>query len=172
MKRLALPAPACALALAVVVTGCGPMTAPLPERLDEKTQKSVEESWGRAFTPPARFDHQGLLDLMVLAQPYQLGVDELAFRSSKRFAGGTAVMEVRYDRAKPADDLFRVTVTGPAGNVIRDERYTRAEVEATVAAFRHNPATVTPAEREAREKRVLEVFPPELFGKPAEPVAK
>lgn len=172
MKRLALPAPACALALALAVTGCGPMAAPLPERLNDETQKKVDEGWGRAFTPPARLDHQGLLDLMVLAQPYQLGVDELAFRSVKRFAGGTAVMEARYDRAKPADDLFRVSVTGPAGNVIRDERYTRAEVEGTVAAFRANPPAVTPAEREAREKRVLEVFPPDLLGNPAEPAKK
>ncbi|MBX9582648.1 MAG: hypothetical protein K2X87_20260 [Gemmataceae bacterium] len=161
MKRLALPGLACALALAVA--GCGPMQAPLPERLDDQTQKKVDDGWARAFTPPGRFDHQGLLDLMVLAQPYQLGVDALTFRSEKRFAGGAAVMEVRYDRARPADDLFSVTVTDPAGKVIRAERYTRAEVRAAVEAFRTNPTddgADRRADREARERRVLEVFPP------------
>ncbi|MBX9622864.1 MAG: hypothetical protein K2X82_03530 [Gemmataceae bacterium] len=168
MKRLALPGPACALALTLGLAGCGPMRAPLPDRLDDETQKKVDESWDRAFTPPGRFDHQGLLDLMVVARPYQIGVDELSFRSAKRFAGGTAVMEVRYDRAKPGDDLFAVTVTDPAGKVIRAERYTRAEVRATVEEF--NQTVREPAEpdeppgvaaRRARLKRIQDVFPPE-----------
>lgn len=167
MKRLALPGPACALAVGLAVAGCGPMHAPLPERLDDEAQKQVDEGWARAFTPPGRFDHQALLDLMVVAQPYQLGVDALTFRSEKRFAGGTAVMEVRYDRAKPADDLFRVTVTDPAGNVIRAERYTRDEVRGTVAAFNDqarnrdaNGPDPQQAALQARLKRIEEVFPP------------
>jgi hypothetical protein len=169
MKRLALPGPACALALAVA--GCGPMHAPLPARLDGETQKKVDDGWARAFTPPGRFDHQGLLDLMVVAHPYQVGVDVLTFRSEKRFAGGTAVMEVRYDRARPDGDLFAVTVTDPAGKVIRSERYTRAEVEATVRAFNDTFPEPNPNDRpdvaarraglEARLKRIQEVFPSE-----------
>ena len=170
MKRLALPGPACALAVGLAVAGCGPMHAPLPARLDDETQKKVDEGWAHAFTPPGRYDHQGLLDLMVVARPYQAGVDVLTFRSGKRFAGGTAVMEVRFDRARPADDLFSVTVTDSTGKVIRAERYTRAEVEETVRAFHerfgdpgpNDPPEVAArkAQQEARLRRVGEVFPP------------
>lgn len=170
MKRLPLLGPACALA--VLFTGCGPMTAPLPVRLSDDGQKQIDESWARAFTPPDRHSRQALLDILVVAQPYQVGIDQLSLRSVKRFAGGTAVMEVHFDRAAPADDRFTLTVTDPGGKVIRSERFTRAEVEGTVKELNERlpepdpnapdpPAVAAQrAALDARLKRIKDVFPP------------
>jgi hypothetical protein len=130
MRRFALRGSACALALLVVV-GCGPMKAPLPARLDDETQKKVDESWDRALTPADRLDHQDLLDVMVGTQAYQLGVDTFALRAEKRFAGGRVVMEVAFDRARPADDRFEVRVYDPVGKLVRSERYSRQEIDQT-----------------------------------------
>ena len=80
MKRLALLSSACALAFLTAV-GCGPMKTPLPARLDDETQKKVDESWDRAFTPADRLVRQDLLDVMVGTQAYQLGVDTFALRA-------------------------------------------------------------------------------------------
>jgi hypothetical protein len=128
MKRLALLSSACALAF-VAFVGCGPMQAPLPARLDAETQKKVDESWDRAFTPADRLGHQDLLDVMVGTQAYQLGVDTFALRAEKRVAGGRVVMEVVFDRARPADDRFEVSVYDAAGKLVRSERYSRPEIE-------------------------------------------
>lgn len=167
MRRLTLPGLACALA--GLFAGCGPMAAPLPARLDDETQKQIDESWHQAFTPPGRFDRQGLLDVLVGTHAYQVGVDVLTFRSEKRFAGGTAVMEVSYDRAKPEADRLTVTVSDLAGKVVRSERYTRAEVARTGEELARPAVEVNPeppgqaarrADREVRWKRIEAVFPP------------
>src|SRR3954469_18665464 len=108
MKRLALLSSACALAFLAVVGCGGPMRVPLPARLDDETQKKVDESWNRALTPADRLGHQDLLDGVVGTQAYQLGVDTFSLRAEKRFDGGRVVMEVAFDRARPADDRFEV----------------------------------------------------------------
>ena len=128
MKRLALLSPACALAFLAVV-GCGPMKVPLPARLDDETQKKVDKSWDRAFTPADRLAHQDLLDVMVGTQAYQLGIDTFALRAEKRVAGGRVVMEVAFDRARPGDDRFEVSVYDDAGKLVRSERYSRQEID-------------------------------------------
>src|SRR5689334_1244025 len=128
MKRLALLSSACALAFLTAV-GCGPMKTPLPARLDDETQKKVDESWDRAFTPADRLVRQDLLDVMVGTQAYQLGVDTFALRAEKRIAGGRVVMEVAFDRARPGDDRFEVSVYDAAGKLVRSERYSRQEID-------------------------------------------
>lgn len=164
MRRLALPGLACALAVAVV--GCGPMTSPLPPRLDEQGQAKVDEGWNRAFTPADKYDHAALLDVMVGTQAYQLGVDTFHLRAEKKCAGGTVVMEVNFDRARPDDDRFEVTVNDTAGKPIRRERYSRKEVEEAYAALcapagdPNDPALAARrADYEKRWQRIREVFP-------------
>ena len=114
MRHCMLLVPACALA---VTFGCGPMTVPLPQRLDPESQKIIDDGWSRTLTPPDKLGHQDLLDVLVGTQAYQLGVDSFMFRAEKRYAGGKVVMEVAYDRARPDDDRFQVTVIDSAGKV-------------------------------------------------------
>ena len=170
MKRLALPGLACALA--VTFAGCGPMQTPMPPRLNPDDQKQIDQSWDKAFTPAGRFDHQGLLDVMVGTQAYQLGVDTFALRAEKKVAGGKVVMEIGFDRARPNDDRFEVTVYDTVGKLVRAERYRRGEVEATYEALFLNPpppkaanapdqpeAAARRAEHEARWQRIRDIFP-------------
>lgn len=119
----------CSLGLAL--SGCGPLQTPLPPRLDDEHQKSIDESWDKALSPVDRFNNQSLLDTLVITQGYQLGVDKLEFRSEKNFSGGVVVMESRFDRQAPERDLFTVTVQDRQGRALRQERYTREQIETT-----------------------------------------
>ena len=118
----------CVFALAV---GCGPMQRPLPPRLDDEAQKSVNDGWEKALAPVGRLDNQAILDLLIVTQAYQTGIDKLEFRSEKRFSGGTVVMTILYDRSTPKDDRFEVKVVDAAGKVLREERYGREQIEKT-----------------------------------------
>lgn len=129
MSRTHILALFCAGGLAL--SGCGPMRAPLPERLDDEQQKAVNESWDKALAPVGRFDNQALLDVLMTSCAYQHGVDKLTFRSEKIFAGGLVVMEVQFDRLEPERDLFSVTVQDRQGNVLRRENYKREQIETT-----------------------------------------
>jgi hypothetical protein len=103
----------------------------MPARPDEESQKAIDESWERALSPVNRFNHQALLDLLVGTQCYEVGVDKLTFRSEKKFSGGTAVMEISYDRLAPQKDRFEVTVLDPKGKEVRRESYDRNTVDTT-----------------------------------------
>ena len=168
MKRFVLPVSACAL---VAVVGCGPMMSPLPERLGPESQKVIDDSWNRAFTPPDKLGHQDLLDVMVGTQAYQLGVDTFALRAEKRFAGGRVVMEVSFDRAKPDGDRFEVSVYDTAGKLVRAERYGRKEVEDTYNALfvvpHQEAAGPRRADHDARWEKIRGLFPPAQEEKPA-----
>jgi hypothetical protein len=105
------------------------MQMPMPVRLGDDSQKDLDQSWDKALTPVERFDHPALLDAFLLTQAYQVGVDKLTFRSEKKVAVGTVVMEIEYDRLKPHEDRFEVKIYDPVGNLLREERYDRKEVE-------------------------------------------
>jgi hypothetical protein len=152
-----------ALALVIVpVVGCGPMgSGPMPPRLEADEQKKIDDAWNTAFNPPDKLDRQGVLDALVLSQAYQVGVDRLSFRSEKKCAAGTVVMEIQFDRAKPADDRFELRVVGPNGDVIRRLTYSRTDVEATYQELTEPkyaadkidpPPALTPAEVKKREE--------------------
>lgn len=112
------------------LVGCGPMSnGPLPPRLEPEQQKSVNDSWEKAVNPPDHLDRQAILDTLILTQAYQLGVDRLSFHSEKDFSGGVVIMEIHFDRTKPKDDRFEVTIQDKAGKKLREIRYNRAEVE-------------------------------------------
>jgi hypothetical protein len=151
------------------------MTSPMPPRLDAENQKAIDGAWNKALTPVGKLDRQSVLDLMVLRYAFEVGVDKLHFRSEKRFDGGTVVMTIAFDRAKPAEDTFDVVVLDKAGREVRTEHYTRADIERATEAFHHrsgdlqkkkDQGTATAAERqelaaiEARVTAVNDAYPP------------
>jgi len=117
--------------LGVALSGCGPLQTPLPARLDDEHQKSVNESWDKALSPPNRFNSQSLLDILLTTGAYQNGVDKLEFRSEKNLSNGLAIMEIRFERSAPERDLFTITVQDRQGKVLRQERYDREQIETT-----------------------------------------
>jgi hypothetical protein len=119
----------CSCAVVFLMYGCGPMQMPMPVRLDDEGQKNLDQNWDDALTPVGRFNHPALLDAFLLTQAYQIGVDKLSFRSEKKVAVGTVVMEIEYDRLKPDEDRFEVKIYDPTGKLLREERYGRKEVE-------------------------------------------
>ncbi|HUR53881.1 MAG TPA: hypothetical protein VMZ71_07105 [Gemmataceae bacterium] len=168
MLRLTAAVPLCALAL----VGCGPLVAPMPARVGEEGQKKIDATWDRALTPPTRLARGEMLDALVGTRGYELGVDSFAMRSEKRFAGGKVVMEIAFDRTKPDDDRFEVSVIDTTGKLIRKERYTRDEVEESYTAlFVSKPAqkadnapdqpgmAAQRAEFDARWKKITDLFP-------------
>ena len=114
-----------------LAAGCGPMQRPLPPRLDPEGQKEINDAWETVMGRVDRFDNQAMLDLLIVTQAYQIGVDKLEFRSEKQFSGGTVVMEIHYDRAAPKEDRFEVKVVDGQGKLVRRERYGRVQIETT-----------------------------------------
>jgi hypothetical protein len=150
------------LILCCAVVGCGPTSRPLPERLNDDDQKRIDQAWDAALAPPDRHDRQTWLDVMVGAHAYQAGVDQFEFRSVKRWAGGTVVMESRFDRAKPADDRFTITVNDRAGKPLRTEAYTREDVGRTVRELTASQVpddAVAKAAFDTRVKRIADILP-------------
>jgi hypothetical protein len=147
-----------------LVAGCGPVgPKPMAERLSDDDQKALDESWNKALAPVDKLDRQALLDVLVYTQAYQVGVDRLTFRSEKTYSGGTVVMEIVFDRAKPNDDKFEVRVLDKAGAELRRLVYSRQEVETTFAELHtegkaarnpNTPAADDAKKREAVQKRL------------------
>jgi len=81
------------------------------------------------FSPPGRLDHTLLLDVVLVAQLHQRGVDHLRLVSEKHVGDGLAVMEVRFDREDPSFDEFSLSYIDADGYETRRERYTREEIE-------------------------------------------
>jgi hypothetical protein len=162
-----------ALAILYSLGGCGPMQMPMAPRFKDEEQKQIDAAWDKALVPVDRLDRRRWLDIFVGGHVYEGGVDKLAFRSEKRFAGGLVVMEVTFDRLEPVNDLFRVEVFDPAGRSVRKESYGREEVEKTyqdlfVSGLPQPPKageTESPemarkrAEFDKRWKGIVEYFP-------------
>src|SRR5262245_63985807 len=111
------------------------MTTPMAPRLADDQQKQIDASWNSALTPINKLDRQAVVDLMVLRYAFEVGVDRLKLNSEKDLAMGKALMAIHIDRSKPAADRFEFKVLDKTGRELRSERYTRAEVEATVRDF-------------------------------------
>jgi len=134
----------------------------MPVRFDDKGQQQVEEKWNAAFTPPDKLDRQGLLDAFLISQAYQVGVDRLVLRSEKKLARGRVEMEISYERLKPDDDRFEVRVYDENGQLVRHERYNRADVERTESELAAADGKGdSDAKREARRRieRIKQLMP-------------
>ena len=135
----------------LMTVGCGPLNTPMVQRVDDETQQEIDEGWNRALKPVDQLDRQQWLDIFVVAQAYQMGVDKLSLRSEKSFDGGSVVMEIQYDRQLPDKDSFVVTVRDNDGHTIRQENYARKDVEDTYSYFFSNKVPSDEAEREKFE---------------------
>lgn len=135
-----------------LVPACGPMQTPMVPRLDDAEQQQINQSWNKALTPVDRLGRQELLDVLVVTQAYQLGVDRLHFQSEKRFSGGLVVMEVVFDRLQPELDRFVLTVFDPDRKPVRAERFSRADVEQTIADL-FTPVTEDKPDQQAEQLR-------------------
>jgi DNA repair protein RadC len=121
----------CGSTLLVLLAGCGPMQTPLPPRPSDEDQRSINQAWESVLAPMDRYGNQAWLDILMVTQAYQAGVDKLEFRSEKTFSGGSVVMEAHYDRLAAERDRFAVTVLDPQGKVLRQETYGREQVDRT-----------------------------------------
>jgi hypothetical protein len=103
----------------------------MPVRLEDEDQLSINKSWEKVLLPVDRFDNQALLDILLVTNAYQIGVDKLEFRSEKKFSGGIVVMEIRYDRLLPEKDRFEVKILNSDGKLVRQETYDRKQIDQT-----------------------------------------
>jgi hypothetical protein len=154
-------------------------SGPMPPRLEADEQKKIDEAWDNALTPVDKLDRQATLDTLIVSQAFQAGVDRLDFRSEKKFSGGLVVMEIHFDRTKPNDDRFEVTIRDLADKELRHLVYNRAEVETAYRDLNDPRYTqpqgqnvpqnqpVDPKKREEIQKRRAVVE--NLFSKPDEP---
>ncbi len=146
--------------LLLIASGCrGPLAVPMVERLDSPAQAKVDGVWGVLLDSQAPVDRTLLLDIVLLHQLHQLGVDSLHLTSTKRVADGYIEMQVRFERDQPELDEFSVTHFHADGREIRRERYARADIEERIAFFTGSTMvdeTATPEAREAQEHRNAE----------------
>src|SRR3954469_6611639 len=116
------------LLLLAFVPGCGPLATPAVRRLDAEEQARVDDSWDNMLAPPRRLDREVLLDTIVAFQLHQSGVDRLHMHSEKDFPGGVVLMDVTFDRTRPDNDAFWVTVHDGRGRMLRCERYAAQDI--------------------------------------------
>jgi hypothetical protein len=154
------------LILAGIMASCGPLSTPMVDRPSENDQKQLDTAWDRALSPIGKLNRQEWLDLFVGAQAYQAGVDKLHMRSEKAFSGGSIVMEVHYDRESPGEDGFEVSVFDEAGKLVRNEKFSRQDVETTRRDLfsaevpeDEEERLEFEAEHQARWEKILEYFP-------------
>ena len=115
--------------LSLLVCGCGfPLSVPAVQRLDAQQQPEVDGMWNNMLATPDRLERDVLLDTVMMFALIHSGVDSLTMRSAKAHAGGTVVMTVTFDRARPTADAFTVELFDRRGLRVRTERYAATEV--------------------------------------------
>lgn len=147
------------VALVLLAAGCrGPLPTPMVERLSEAQQLEVDAAWNNLFTPIDRVDREVLLDAIVLHQLHQSGVDSLRLVAEKALDGGRVIMEIRFDRARPEDDVFLLTCLDFMGFAVRHERWSGDEVRQRVADLEPPPIILAEGQTEptAEQQRALD----------------
>ncbi len=118
------------MTVGILIAGChGPLSKPMVDRLDEETQKKVDDAWVNMVSPPDRLERTLLLDCVLCSQLHQFGVDRLQLVSEKNVKDGLIVMEVRFDREAPEFDEFTITYLDGSGREVRRERFARDEIQ-------------------------------------------
>lgn len=128
----------------LIIASCGPLQVPMGRQLDQNQQAAVDAGWQRALEFDDELGRQGWLDMMVGTLAFEHGVDRFHFKSEKEVGARLVVMEVWFDRSKPDDDAFEITVFDDERKIVRKERYTRSDVEESIAVMYQQPETVTP----------------------------
>lgn len=165
----------------LAIAACGPIIVPMGRQLTPDEQQLVDESWQRALTADDDLGRQGWLDLMVGTLAFEHGVDRFQFKSEKQVDDRLVVMEVRFDRAKPDEDAFEVTVFDGERKILRKERYNRADVEESIAVMYDTNSSLDAQsenwkrlvqDREARRDRIQGIFPRPEAVNPFDPVER
>jgi hypothetical protein len=142
---------------------CGPLVLPMVHRLNKDEQEKVDQVWVNMLNRPKPLDRQVLLDAVSMYYLYGTGVERATYHAEKQVGEELVVMEVNFDQRRPGRDSFSIAIFGPDGRTIRQETYSRAEVEEALGPgliATHIPATqpsatqpVT-AEEEAEQLRM------------------
>ena len=143
------------------VPGClGPLMVPMVRPLSEEQQDQVEQAWSNICTPPGKLDRMLLLDVLIAGQLHEAGVDSLVLTSRKTVrGGGSALMELRYDRRDPNAATYAVTFLDAQGRLARRELYTPEEINGRAQYLSEGggeifePNNPTPEQREAGSRR-------------------
>lgn len=140
------------MTVGILIAGChGPLTKPMVDRLDDETQKKVDDAWVNMFSPPDRLERTLLLDCVLCSQLHQFGVDRLQLVSEKDVKDGRVVMEVRFDREAPEFDEFTMTYLDGGGHEVRRERFARDEIQDRVEFLLSAEAVTDEMDTELRE---------------------
>ena len=144
----------------VLLSGCASFgVKPMPQRLCEEEQKRYEFGWDHLVALGPQVEHTALLDTILVGRAWHEGVDKLVLHSEKRVGEIRVVMETQFDRSSPEDDIFSVAFYDAQGRILRQDRFTPAEIDDAVALYLTPDGQVeneTPAEREQRLARLAE----------------
>lgn len=168
LARCLLPVLACLLA----VSGCaGFAVKPIPDRLPDESQARVDAAWEHMISLDSELDRQSLLDAVLLHQLWHVGVDHVEFSAQKWVGDVLVVMESSFDLDNPEGDVFAVSYWSSDGRPLREEEYTREELEEVIDLFMGDYASqgginrpAAPgaqhrtAIRDARLERVEQIF--------------
>lgn len=157
------------------LTGCMPTfgVVPMSERLDAERQQRYDYGWDHFVPLAPGAERSAILDTILLTQGWHTSVDRLYLISEKQVGGVVVVMQTRFDRSRPDEDVFSVTLYDQQRDVVlRLEEFTSDEIDEAVALYQTPEGDIeneTPEERaerlarveekNARLRRVEELFP-------------
>lgn len=148
------------LLLALALPGCGPILTPMIPRLTEEQQSQVDQMWQNLLTPPTRVSHETLLDVLMNHMLYSFGTDRATYRAEKVVRNHLVLMEITFDRHRPNFDRFTVAVHGPDGSLLRQDHYSRQDIENLQHQWRRS--SDLSAKRHAAETRPADPTAPPL----------
>jgi hypothetical protein len=164
-----------------LVAGCHGI-APMPPRLPVEAQENYEIAWEHFISQIDSTDRDEILDVMIMAAPWYMGVDRISFRAEKVVGEYVVVMETLFDRNAPVSkDAFALSVFDADNKLVRGESFSRFEIETAqnhCKGVRLGESEDEEEERrrmeecraafDARIDRVRELFPSEREEEPDE----
>jgi hypothetical protein len=125
------------LALTFLFGGCSIMTSPMVRRLDPWQQEMVDKAWVNVLDHGKQVDRELLLDVIVHYQLISIGMDTVDYRAVKTVGDRRIVLESKYDRYRPREDKFTISVLNERGKLLRRESYERSDIERAESALRN-----------------------------------
>jgi hypothetical protein len=169
--------------VSALLTGCNAPfgIVPMPQRLDPGQQQRYEYGWDHFVQLAPTVERGAILDTLLFSQGWYTGVDRLYLVSEKQVGDVVVIMQSRFDRSRPDEDLFSVTFYDQKRDVVvRLEEFTPGEMQEAYDLY------LTPEgesecespearaermarleEKNARLRRVEELFPQPPQAEPA-----